>query len=343
MNVMQDKREDLYKKVQRVISKVREARMMPIYGSAADDFHELATYRMVVDKVQYAKLQGKFSQFTDDLLDEMVSVITESLEAGLEPMSYHGTKIMLWMRSSLYVTDKQSKEKLAKYNTYIDDYNVEISSDERFTFGRLFDCLLQLSHARKVIERPLRTRTWKKPRGSFYRKKDLSYEYNKTFSNFKAGWDAEKAIILINKDIHQALQFAYKYKMESLIKILSSIKHIEPSKAVISPDSMSPLSHYHISDRLKNLKRIDAAIDDLFVHIYKRKFDVTYACDQVGRTKDGTFNCRREFHTPTHSLLNCGNKVDGLSNKSAFYSLFTLKSYDDLVQNLSTWFQKVPA
>lgn len=340
---MEQLRQSLYNEVLKVIARINSELAFPLMGEKHQKVLLSAVFLLKAEAAIYKKIIGKASRHCEECLNDLVSLIQCYEAKGLKPASYHGGRLYLWLTCGDYKALKHVRDEEQQRSKYLDSCSNLVTGDQKFTFGVLFDSLLLLSKSRRQVLTLAKQQSWRDTNKRFYSKKDRVTSIVKNKAAFESGWGVEIALKAIKEHVFSAMQFAKKNQMQSLSKVLFQIQKIDVLGAELSPTSYKPSAFYSQSKALTQIKRIDAALDELFVYVYRRKSKVEYGCEQVSKTSDGSFICQRHFHGEGYSLLNTGVSKDDMQASSSFYSLFSVKSYEDLISQLKTWFGYVAA
>ena len=340
---MQQLRQSLYNEVLQVIGRFNNKLAFPLMGAKREKLLLSAVFLLEAEASIYNKIIGKGARKCEECINELVSLIKSYKVKGLEVTSYDGARLYLWLTCADYIALKQLRDKERQQEKYLDDCSKLVAGGNKFTFGVLFDSLLLLSKSRRQVLTLAKQQSWRDTNKRFYSKKDRVTSIVKNKSAFESGWGVEIALSAIKAHIFSAMQFAKENQMQSLSKVLFQIQKIEVLGEELSQASYKPAEFYCHNKSLMLIKRIDAALDELFVYIYRRKSKVEYGCEQVSKTSDGSFICQRHFHGEGYSLLNTGVSKDDMNASSSFYSLFTVKSYADLISQLKEWFGCIAA
>jgi hypothetical protein len=333
-------RAELKHQVMEVIQRLNDKTRITMYGNLLDGIINLAVYRLDFNPNNYLALSNRRRSFDIEVISEICGLVEIAFYSGLQPYSYHGALLREWTESASYKSKMRAKDESFKIESYVSSYKEKLSSVEQFGFSGLFDALLAISNARSIVISPRKVKSWSKTNGLRFRRSECRIELVQDYGNFTLGWDVDLNMKLIQKNIWGCMKFAKANKMEALSKVLFQIKNVKTAGLD------ARLGEYVVGcyeKPLVNIKRIDAAMDEMFVHIYSRRFSVEHECTQLFKTKDHFFNCHRQFDAGNHSLIIRGDLVDGFEDKSTYYSLFSVKSYADLIDELGKFFEQVSA
>jgi len=337
---MENIRAELKHQVACIIQRMNEKARMTMYSYELEPILYLAIYRLDFIPYNYLSIKTSRRCFNIHVINEICKCVKQAYEQGLAPYSHEGALLLQWMTSSSYQSEDAARKKKEERRDYIASYNKRLSFQGKFGFSGLFDALLLIANARGDVISPRKRKTWSLPKGMRFRKNDMHIELVEDNENFKFGWDVDLGVKLIQKNLWSCLEFAKQNKMEALTKVLFQIKHLNTPCSLINEEAFVVDCY---EGQLSNVKRIEASIDELFVHIYSRRHEVHHECIQSSRTKDHLFKCSRKFETKNHSLILIGEQVDGFKSKSTYYSLFSIESYSDLIKQLGGFFEQVSA
>ena len=331
-------RETLLACAESLILKVYSQYLKPMKECDVMSLKRLVLCSLSVDTKVYLSYFQRLDSEAEECVNKLVKEVELAKAVEIKPMSFDSANLFIWLSSREYQEAFESKKKDDARSEFITTNCSKLLNVSQFSFSLLFDALFLISSSRKQLLDAPTERYWKDSNRKLYGKVERVRSVARKEVAYYGGWGLFIGIKSIQEHMGAISKFANKENMASLKKVLYQLKVIDISNISLGDSPFVPADRLYSRKEIKNLKRLDAAIDELFVHIYRRRFEVQYKCEQTEKTTDDSFVCVRQFHTANHSLLHSGRGVDDRKGSTSFYSLFTLSGYRDLISQLDGWF-----
>lgn len=298
--------------------------------------------RLATSTEDYLRVCTNISFRKSSLPYQLANLAAKYIDLGLEPASFQAVRILDWLTSSEYEYEVSKSKMTAVRVNFCNHYKAALADGSRFGVGRMFDALLLISNNRYRVITPLSEKLWGSPTKGRYRSHNLQRTIKDCPVNYEALWSLVLGCKLIQANIKECLKFSYSNNLSDLVKVLNQIKHMDLSSVNEGNELVGVSLLYSLPSQVAKLKRIDAALDDVLVHILKKKLNIKYECTQLSKSSDHTFKCHRVLSTDSFMFINSGEHSDGCTGSSkSFYSLFTTRSFDELIAGVQGFFDEV--
>lgn len=264
----------------------------------------------------------------------IVLEIKKSMKEGFLGFTHHGAILYEWFNSAEREFELLKRQSEKEQDMKFREANRLLDGSQSFAFKQLYDCLCIVSKYRATVLTPSMEKSWGDNRKLFYRSTDLSNKIANSPKNMEASWMMLAALKAIQLHLWQAMKFAKNNQLHDLSQVLYQIEKMDLNSLSVKRDGHEL---HALIKFIKPVKRIYAAIDDMFAHVMRKAFGVDYFCEQILPSNEEDYYCRSHLGNDKWSLLGCGVRTDSVYSTKAFHRLFKYETFDELVADIANF------